>query len=75
MPTLPSAILSAPRLGWPPFNRSRLAGFQRPVRLWASAAAMGQANQVLNNCVVQSFALHARNCVFRPIVIADSGGS
>jgi glucosylceramidase len=32
MPPMPSAILSAPHLGWPHFNRSRLAGFQRPVR-------------------------------------------
>jgi hypothetical protein len=31
--------------------------------LWASAAAMGQANRILNNCVVQSFALHARNLI------------
>ena len=32
MPLMPSAILSAPHLTWPHFNRSRLAGFQRPVR-------------------------------------------
>jgi hypothetical protein len=31
-PALPSAILSAPHPRWPHFNRSRLAGFRRPVR-------------------------------------------
>jgi hypothetical protein len=34
IPLVPSAILSAPHLRWPHFNRSRLAGFQRPVRDW-----------------------------------------
>jgi len=31
--------------------------------LWASSAAMGQANRTVNNCVVESFALHARNII------------
>lgn len=31
--------------------------------LCASANAMGQANAILNNCVVESFALHARNLI------------
>ena len=40
MPLMPSAILSAPHLRWPLFNRSCLAGFQRPVTVFPNATSI-----------------------------------